>query len=144
MGHRPRKREEVVGLGMTMETELTEVGTLLGNLASRLRNDGLALMGMASREPDPESLEHRDLHGLAGSLMRTSGLLEFIRGGLCQECRLRDVKQLLTFDDAPEDEKEPKPKGGKDHGKEGKKERKESWRGKGRRRKGRSGKRPRG
>ena len=137
MGHRPRKREEVIGLGMTME--VTEVGTLLGNLASRLRNDGLALMGMASREPDPESLEHKDLHGLAGSLMRTAGLIEFIKAGLCRRCLLQDVREMLTFGDAPEDEKEPKPKGGA-NGQNREKDRekvhrRKTGRGKGRRRK---------
>ena len=137
MERRPRKREEVVGLGMTMETELTEVGTLLGNLASRLRNDGLALMGMASWEPDPESLEHKDLHGLAGSLMRTAGLIGFVKEGLCQECRLRDVEEVVTFGDKPEAER--KQKGGR-HGQKGEKKRKKSRRGKGHRRKAHRGK----
>ena len=107
--------KEVMGLGDSIETEQTDVATLLAGLASRLRNDGLALAGIACRDAAPGTVEHRDLTGLAGSLERTAALLEAVKERLCQECRLRDVVERVTFGKVPEVEQEPKTKGERDH-----------------------------
>lgn len=77
--------KEVMGFGDSIETEQTDVATLLAGLASRLRNDGLALAGIACRDAEPGAVEHRDLNGLAGSLERTAALLEAVKERLCEE-----------------------------------------------------------
>ncbi len=107
-----------------IETEQTDVATYLGGLASRLRNDALALTGLASRESYPGNRDHEDLHGLAGSLERTAALLEAVKDRLCQECRLLDVAEQVTFGAVPEVGRKPKKKGARTHGKEEGQERK--------------------
>lgn len=107
-----------------IETEQTDVATYLGGLASRLRNDALALTGLASRESYPGNRDHEDLHGLAGSLERTAALLEAVKDRLCQECRLLEVAEQVTFGAVPEAGRKPKTKGARTHGKEEGQERK--------------------
>ena len=119
-------------MGDSIEMEQTDVATLLAGLASRLRNDGLALAGIACRDADPGAVEHRDLNGLAGSLERTAALLEAVKERLCEECRLRDVVERVTFGKVPEANQEPKTKGEPDHEQE-----EDEGRQGGRRRKGR-------
>ncbi|MBI2191977.1 MAG: hypothetical protein HYU36_08340 [Planctomycetes bacterium] len=99
----------------SIETEQTDVATLLAGLASRLRNDGVALAGIACRDTEPGAVEHRDLTGLAHSLERTAALLEAVKERLCPECRLRDVVERVTFGNVPEVVQESKTKGERDH-----------------------------
>ena len=121
-------------MGETIETEQTDMATVLAGLASRLRNDGLALADIACRDADPGAVEYRDLTGLAGSLERTAALLEAVKEPLCQECRLRDVVERVTFGAVPEVGQEPKTKGERDHEQEEEQGRQGGRRGKGRRR----------
>lgn len=107
-----------------VETERTDVATFLGGLASRLRNDALALTGLASRESYPGNQDHEDLHGLADSLERTAAFLEAVKDRLCQECRLLEVEEQVTFGKVPEVGRKPKKKGARTHGKEEGQERK--------------------
>jgi len=107
-----------------VETARTDLATMLSELAGRLRNDGLALTGLAWRESHPGSADHEDLHGLAGSLKRTAALLEAVKDRLCQTCQLLDVVEQVTFGTVPEVGRKPKTKGARIHGKEEGQERK--------------------
>jgi hypothetical protein len=102
-------------LAKKVETERTDVATFLGGLASRLRNDALALTGLAWRESHPGAADHEDLHGLAGSLEWTAKVLEAVKDRLCPGCRLLDVAEQVTFGAVPEVGQEPKTKGERDH-----------------------------
>jgi hypothetical protein len=117
-----------------IETEQTDVATYLGGLASRLRNDALALTGLASRESYPGNPDHEDLHGLAGSLERTAKLLEAVKDRLCQTCQLLDVAEQVIFGAVPEVGRKLNVKGARTHGEEEGQERKSGRRRKGRRR----------
>jgi hypothetical protein len=119
-------------LAKKVETERTDVATFLGGLASRLRNDALALTGLAWRESHPGAANHEDLHGLAGSLERTAKVLEAVKDRLCPGCRLLDVAEQVTFGAVPEVGQEQKTKGERDHEQE-----EEQGRQGGRQRKGR-------
>jgi len=107
-----------MGLGGTIETEQTDVASLLAGTASRLRNDGLALVGIACRNSAPGAVEHRDLHELAGSLDRIATLVEAVKERLCQKCRLLDVAEHVTFGAVPKVGQKPKTRGGRVHGQE--------------------------
>ena len=117
-----------------VETARTDLATLLSELAGRLRNDGLALTGLAWRESHPGSADHEDLHGLAGSLERTAKVLEAIRDRLCGKCRMLDAVERVTFGKVPEADQEPKTKGERTHGQEEGQERQGGRRRKDRRR----------
>ena len=107
-----------------IETEQTDVATYLGGLASRLRNDALALTGLAWRESRPGASDHEDLHGLAGSLERTAALLEAVKDRLCRACRLLDVAEKVTFGAVPGVGRKLRKKGARTHGEEERQERK--------------------
>ncbi len=98
-----------------VETERTDVATFLSGLASRLRNDALALSGLAWRESHPGASDHEDLHGLAGSLERAAALLEGVKEHLCQACQLLDVSEQVTFGAVPEVGRKRKKKGAQGH-----------------------------
>ena len=89
--------------GERIETARTDLATLLGNLASQLRNDGLALTGMATLESNPGEVKYRDLTELMGSLERTASLMEAVKDRLCQKCRMQGVAEHVTFGMEPED-----------------------------------------
>jgi len=122
-----------MGLAKKVETESTDVATFLGGLAIRLRNDGLALTGLAWRHSQPGNADHEDLQGLAGSVEQTAKLLEAVKDRLCTKCRLLDVSEHVTFGAVPEVGKESKAKGEHDDEQEEGQERKADRR-KGRRR----------
>jgi len=96
-----RKGVGVSGTGRpttTVDLDTADIATLLGAVASRLRNDGLALVGMAARSGCvPGSVEHRDLHALAGSMDRAAALVEAVGRGLCRRCRLMGVVEQVVF-----------------------------------------------
>jgi hypothetical protein len=116
-----------------IETDRTDVATFLGGLASRLRNDSLALIGLAWRDSHPGASDHEDLHGLAGSLERMAKVIEAVKDRLCQACQLLDVSEQVTFGAVPGVERKRDLKGGRTHGQEEGQERKGGRR-KGRRR----------
>ena len=123
-----------MSLAKKVEAERTDVATFLRGLASRLRNDALALTGLAWRESHPGNAEHQDLHGLAGSLERTAALLEAVKDRLCQTCQLLDVAEQVTFGAVPEVGQQPRTKGERDHEQEEEQERQGGRQRKGRRR----------
>ena len=81
----------------SVELEQIDLGTLLHKLASRLRNDGLALVGRASMEASPGDEEYRDLTELWASLERTADLVDVIKKQLCRNCALQDVMETVSF-----------------------------------------------
>lgn len=83
--------------GKQLETGSADLATLLGNLASRLRNDGLTLVGIASTQFSPGEQEHRDYNELATSLERTAALMEAAKDRLCQQCRLININEHVIF-----------------------------------------------
>jgi len=85
----------------TVELEQTDLGTLLGKLASLLRNDGLSLIGRASLEARPGDEEYRDLAELWASLERTADLLDAAKKRLCRDCALLDVSETVSFGKKP-------------------------------------------
>ena len=87
-----------------MEINRTDLTTLLGILASQLRNDGFALLGIASERYRPGDQESSDLDELKASLDRTAGLLEVAGEQLCGECRLMEVSERTTFAAIPKEE----------------------------------------
>ena len=121
-------------MGDRIKTEQTDLATLLAYLASRLRNDGLSLTGLAWRESHPGTAEHEDLHGLAGSLERTAKILRAIAERLCADCRMLDVSEHVTLGTSPKVGRKWKThEGGDDEQEEGQ-EQKGNRRRKGRRR----------
>jgi len=113
--------------------EQTDVATYLADLVSRVRNDALAITGLAWRHSRPGESDFEELHALSGSLERTAKILEAVKDRLCQICKVVDVAEHVTFGTVPEVGQEPKPEGGHDHGQEEGQERKAGRR-KGRRR----------
>jgi len=81
----------------TVELEQTDLGTLLGSLASRIRNDGLALMGRAYMDSNPGDQDFKDLDRLCTSLERTAALLDVVKKQLCRDCALQDVSEAVSF-----------------------------------------------
>ena len=59
-----------------------------------------------------------------GLLEGTAALLEAVKDRLCQECRLLDVAEQVTFGKVPEFGRKPKKKGARTHRKEDGQERK--------------------
>ncbi len=80
-----------------VEMDRTDLMTLLGCLASDLRNAGLAVRGVSYRRADPEELEMSDLDRLAGSLDRVAAVLDAARAHLCKTCQLVDVSEQVEF-----------------------------------------------
>ncbi len=73
----------------------TDVQTLLGALADRLRLHGLAALGMAGQEGGRGTIEHRVKVQLAADLEEVAAIVDLLRGGLCGECRLADAAKRL-------------------------------------------------
>lgn len=80
-----------------IETRTTDLATLLGQLASRLRQMGMSLVGIASMEFDPTDQEFQDYNELAASLERTALTLDTAKSHLCPHCRLISATEVLTF-----------------------------------------------
>ena len=85
----------------------TDLTTQLGILASQLRNDGFALLGVAGERCRPGEREHHDLDELKASLDRTADLLEAAGARLCGKCRLIEVSERITIGDPQKDAPEP-------------------------------------
>ena len=81
----------------TVELEQTDLSTLLGSLASRIRNDGLSLMGRVLMDHEPGDPDFRDADRLWASLERTATLLDAIKKHLCKDCALQDVSETVSF-----------------------------------------------
>jgi hypothetical protein len=81
-----------------VELDRADVATFLSGLTSRLRNNALALTGLAWRHSRPGNADHDDLHNLAGSLEQTAMLLAAIKDRLCQKCMLLNVAVQITFE----------------------------------------------
>ena len=77
----------------TVEMDRTDLSTLLGCLASDLRNAGMAIRGGC--QPHPDEGERRDADRLAGSLERVAATLDVVRGHFCQTCQLLDVAEQV-------------------------------------------------
>lgn len=90
-----KAREKAVA--RKVELDRTDVATFLSGLTSRLRNNALALTGLAWRHSHPGNADHEDLHDLAGSLERTAALLAAAKDRLCQKCKLQGVAVQVTF-----------------------------------------------
>ena len=102
----------------SIQTEQTDLATRLSALASGLRNEALALAGLASTWSRPGEEEHRDLDVLASSLRRTAALLDAAKGHLCKGCRLMEVEEHVSFGEVPRGVMLGSLKGGRSHGKE--------------------------
>lgn len=83
--------------GERIETARTDLATLLGNLASRLRNDGLSLMGRAFMDSKPGDQDFRDAERLWASLEDAAAMLDAVKTQLCPRCRLLGVSEKVTF-----------------------------------------------
>lgn len=77
------------------------MSTLLGCLASDLRNAALVVRALDPRRPDPGDEESRDLDRLGSSLDRVAATLEAVRDHLCPDCALRGVSERFRFDGSP-------------------------------------------
>ena len=84
-----------------VEMDRTDMTTLLGCLASDLRNAGLAVRGMSYRGPDPQDQEMADMDRLAGSLDRVASVLDAARGHLYKTCQLLEVSERVRVNPAP-------------------------------------------
>ena len=80
-----------------VEINKTDLGTLLDILSSRIRNDGLAVAGLAYRHADPGTAEHRDLLAVTERLEKTAAIIKAVSEQLCRECRLQDVVESVRF-----------------------------------------------
>ncbi len=90
--HKPIKAAEIFR---------TDMSTLLGCLASDLRNAGLAVRGLDCGRPEPGGEESRDLDRLVSSLDRVASTLEAVRDHLCPDWALRGVAEQIRFDGSP-------------------------------------------
>ena len=81
----------------------TDISTLLNFLSGRLRNDGLALLGLAAEHYRPDEQEYRDLDALKESLERVADLLDASGARLCNECRMVTVSETVTFQASPKE-----------------------------------------
>ena len=93
--------------GERIETARTDLATLLGNLASRLRNDGLSLMGRAFMDSKPGDQDFRDAERLWASLEDTAALLDAVKTRLCRTCCLIEVVDEVAIGKALEGKKSP-------------------------------------
>ena len=84
-----------------MGIERTDLTTLLGVLASQLRIDGFAIIGLAAERFSPVEREYRDLEALSSSLDRTARMLDAARDRLCAGCQMIEVSEHVRFG-APE------------------------------------------
>ena len=80
-----------------VEINKTDLGTLLDILSSRIRNDGLAVAGLAYRHADPGTVEHRDLMAVTESLEKTALIIKGLSDRLCRECRLQGIVESVRF-----------------------------------------------
>jgi len=93
--------------GNKVELARTDLGTLLGTLASRLRNDGLSLMGRAFMDSKPGEQDFRDADRLWASLEDTAALLDAVKTRLCRTCCMIDVVDQVDIGKASEGKKSP-------------------------------------
>jgi len=75
----------------------TDVVSLLGGTASRLRVHGLALNGMAAIEGDAASTEAREKSEMAGDLEAVAATLDLVREHLCPACRLIEMVERVSI-----------------------------------------------
>ncbi len=80
-----------------VEIDRTDLSTLLGSLASDLRNAGLAVRGLGYGRSEPGEEECRDLERLAESLCRIASTLDGARSHLCRKCGLLDVSEQILL-----------------------------------------------
>ena len=76
-----------------LEIEQMDLATLLGCLASDLRNTGLAV-----GELGPDHGHTKDMDRLAGSLDRVATLLEAVGDHLCPACGLQMISEQIRFE----------------------------------------------
>ncbi len=80
-----------------IETEHTDVVTLLGALADRLRMHGQAVRGIAAESTDDRaSVESRTQAALAGDLDAVAARLDLLRAHLCPGCEVRVVVERVV------------------------------------------------
>lgn len=100
-------------------TVVLNVGDLSGWLAraaSRLRNEGLSLVGRASLESRPGDREFEDAAEHSGSLERIASVLDALRDELCVDCQAIDISEYATLGIPPGARNaRPKKKGGTNH-----------------------------
>ncbi len=88
------------------ETEHTDVVTLLGALADRLRMHGQAVRGIAAETTDDRtSHEARTQAALAGDLDATAARLDLLRAHLCPGCEVRVVVERVEIERESKHEK---------------------------------------
>lgn len=90
-----------------IELERPDLGTLLGSLASRLRNYGLSLMGRAFMDSKPGDQDFKDADRLWASLEDTAAMLDAVKTRLCRTCRLIEVVDEVAIGKASEGKKSP-------------------------------------
>ena len=96
----------------TLETDRTELASLLPRLAHRLRNDALAIQGLAHTHFHASQTEREQLAWLAESLERTARLLDLVGGHLCRNCRFLELVERLSLErEATEAPSAPRPGG---------------------------------
>ena len=81
-----------------VELDRTDLATLLGCLASDLRNSGMAVRGVAYLRVDPDEQELADMDRLAASLERVAVILDAARERHCKTCQLLDVSEQVVFE----------------------------------------------
>lgn len=97
-------------MGKMVETGRTDMSTFIGGVATRLKNDSMALRGLGRQDLD---VERRDLDLLADSLEHTASLLDVVKKNLCVKCRMLDVVEHVTFGTELEIVRKSKKKGKK-------------------------------
>ena len=80
-----------------IEIERTDLGSLMGILANRIRTTGLAVSGVAHRHSERGAAEYRELMGVVESLEGIARVVQALEDRLCGECRLREVVEQVSF-----------------------------------------------
>lgn len=82
----------------TLETDRTELTSLLTRQAYRLRNDAMAVLGLAHTHFHASEVEQEQLAWLAESIERNARLLDLVGERLCQGCRFLKVAERVSVE----------------------------------------------
>ena len=88
-----------MGKNTTVEIDRTDLVTLLGCLASDLRNTGLAIRGAGHEHSSAGEPDFADADRLAGSLDRVASVLDGVRERLCKDCQLLAISEQIQVED---------------------------------------------
>lgn len=83
---------------IAVEIDRTDLTTLLGCLASDLRNAGQAVRAITAEHASEGAQDLADADRLAGSLDRVGSTLDALRDHLCQTCQFIAISEQIRLE----------------------------------------------